>query len=64
MIQRTVKANGKMAGNRDDIRIPVFDGSDYSNWKARLLLLLRMKECKMVVERRQRIGEGGDNTAV
>lgn len=44
----------KMANNeKDDVRIPVFDGSEYSSWKARILLYLRMKKCKVVVERRQ-----------
>lgn len=52
------------SSDRDDVRIPVFDGAEYSSWRARILLYLRMKMCKVVVERRQ-ITEGNnkDNAA-
>jgi len=35
----------------DDITIPIFDGSDYSNWKKRILKFLQFKKCKQVTER-------------
>ena len=35
----------------DDITIPIFDGSDYSNWKKRILKFLQYKKCVTVVER-------------
>lgn len=29
----------------DDVNVHIFDGSNYSNWKSRLLLVLEFKEC-------------------
>lgn len=33
--------------------LPVFDGSDYSIWKKRLLFFLRMKKCEDVIKRQK-----------
>lgn len=33
----------------DDITIPIFDGSDYSNWKRRILKFSEFKKCIDVV---------------
>ena len=35
----------------DEIKIPVFDGKDYSTWKKRLLTFLKFKKCDEVVKR-------------
>lgn len=37
----------------EDIVIPIFDGSDYQNWKRRILKLLEYKKCKEVATRRK-----------
>jgi len=34
-----------------DIKIPVFDGEEYSSWKKRILMYLKMKKCHVVVTR-------------
>ena len=34
-----------------DIKIPVFDGEDYSMWKKRIKLFLKFKHCEEVIER-------------
>lgn len=38
-----------MAGTTDEIRIPIFDGKDYTRWKYKLLLHLEVRECKTVI---------------
>lgn len=35
----------------DDVVIPMFDGSDYSHWKKRILKFLELKKCDEVVTR-------------
>ena len=35
----------------EDIKIPVFDGQDYSSWRKRILMYLKMKKCEVVVSR-------------
>ncbi|XP_035226543.1 uncharacterized protein LOC118198870 [Stegodyphus dumicola] len=35
-----------------DIGIPLFDGSDYFNWKVRMMKFLQFKKCKDVVQRK------------
>lgn len=35
----------------EKVIIPVFDGANYSMWKKRLALFLKMKECENVIER-------------
>lgn len=41
---------GKMAFvKRDDVIIPIFDGTEYSNWKTRMLKFLEYKKCLEVV---------------
>ena len=35
----------------NDIRLPIFDGQEYSMWKKRILMYLKMKECDMVITR-------------
>lgn len=43
-----------MADDKNDgVRIPIFDGSDYTSYKTRLLMFLKMKKCKVVVEREE-----------
>lgn len=36
---------------KNEIVIPVFDGEDYSMWKKRLTMFLKMKKCEIVIER-------------
>ena len=36
---------------QETIRIPIFDGQDYSNWKRRITMYLKMKECEVVITR-------------
>lgn len=40
-----------MAAKNSEINIPIFDGSDYCNWKIRILKFLEFKKCKDVVTR-------------
>ena len=35
----------------NDILIPVFDGSDYQNWKKQILILFQCRKYKVVVNR-------------
>ena len=34
-----------------EVKIPIFDGQEYSNWKKRILMYLKMKKCDIVVTR-------------
>ena len=36
---------------RKEITIPVFDGEDYSMWKKRITMYLKMKKCDVVITR-------------
>ena len=40
-----------MATKNIDINIPIFDGTDYTNWKIRIFKFLQFKKCKDVVMR-------------
>lgn len=51
------KNKAKMMKN-EDIKIPIFDGSEYCNWIRRILKFLEFKKCKCVVER-ERTREDG-----
>ena len=37
--------------NMQEVKIPIFDGQEYSNWKKRILMYLKMKKCDIVVTR-------------
>ena len=37
--------------DRNEIKIPIFDGVDYSMWKKRLMLYLKLKKCNVAIER-------------
>lgn len=41
----------KMASRNNDINIPLFDGSEYKNWKVRMFKFLQFKKCNEVVLR-------------
>ena len=42
--------------NEFKMTLPVFDGKDYSTWKKRITVFLRMKKCETVIQReRERI---------
>lgn len=41
----------------DDIVITIFDGSNYPNWKKRILKFLEFKECKEVATREKINGD-------
>ena len=43
----------------DDVVIPVFDGSDYGNWRKCMLKFLQYKKCKLVVDRSKWSIDGG-----
>ena len=34
-----------------EVKILIFDGQEYSNWKKRILMYLKMKKCEIVVTR-------------
>ena len=40
----------KMSTKRDDIVLPVFDGSDYKLWKQRMTVLIKYKRCVQPIE--------------
>jgi len=35
----------------DEIIMPIFDGSDYNNWKIRIIKFLQFKKCRLAIER-------------
>ena len=41
----------KKEENMQEVKIPIFDGQEYSNWKKRILMYLKMKKCDSVVTR-------------
>ena len=45
--------------NTDDVVIPVFDSSEYENWKKRVLKFLQYKKCTVV----DRSKSSGDSNA-
>lgn len=42
----------------DDMVIAIFDGSDYSSWKKRILKFLELKKCKEVATREKVSSDG------
>lgn len=42
-----------MANNNNDSHIPIFDGQDYSMWRKRLKVFLRIKKCVTNIERKK-----------
>lgn len=44
----------------DEIKIPVFDGKEYSTWKKRLLTFLKLKKCDDACKRERAAGENAD----
>ena len=36
---------------RKEVTIPVFDGEDYSMWKKRITMYLKLKKCDVVITR-------------
>jgi len=38
----------------DNVMIPIFDGSDYSNLKKRIKKFLQFKKCKIVIDRERK----------
>jgi len=42
----------------DDMVMAIFDGSDYSNWKKRILKFLEFKKCKEVATREKVSSDG------
>ena len=36
----------KKEENMQKVKIPIFDGQEYSNWKKRILMYLKMKKCE------------------
>jgi len=41
----------------DEVMIPIFNGSDYSNWKKRIQKFLLFKKCKIVIDRERQDGD-------
>ena len=37
--------------DRKDVSIPVFDGENYSMWKKRIQVFMKLKKCEIVIER-------------
>lgn len=44
----------------DEIKIPVFDGKDYSTWKKRIFTFLKMKKCINVCKREKTATDKAD----
>lgn len=54
-------AEGRVAYVKtDDILIPIFNGTEYDNWKTRMFMFLKMKKCLDVVKR-ERNGTDQEN---
>lgn len=45
---------------RNEVTIPVFDGEDYSMWKKRITMFLKMKKCEIVIQRAKTVADGED----
>ena len=47
----------------DDFKmmLPIFDGADYSTWKKRITMFLKMKKCELVIQR-EREATDNENT--
>lgn len=45
---------------RNEITIPVFDGEDYSMWKKRITMYLKLKKCEKVIKRVKTAEDGND----
>lgn len=45
----------------DEIKIPVFDGKDYSTWKKRILTFLKLKKCEETCKRERQQNENADD---
>lgn len=41
----------------DDVMIPIFDGTDYVNWKKRILKFFELKKCKNVATREKTVND-------
>ena len=46
--------------NMQEVKIPIFDGQEYKNWKKRMLMFLKMKKCEIVVTRAKAEGDKVD----
>ena len=50
----------KKEENMQEVKIPIFDGHEYSNWKKRILMYLKMIKCEIVVTRAKTEGDKAD----
>ena len=57
-----IKRRNRQVNMADEFKmtLPIFDGKDYSTWKKRITIFLRMKKCEMVI---QRVRESTENEA-
>ena len=46
--------------NMREVKIPIFDGQEYSNWKKRKLMYLKMRKSEIVVKRAKTEGDKVD----
>ena len=56
----SVKEKVQIEMDKNEIKIPVFDGVDYSMWKKRITLYLRLKKCNVAIERAKLTTDNAD----
>ena len=52
-VLKEIKRENRQVNMADEFKmtLPIFDGKDYSTWKKRITIFLRMKKCETVIQR-------------